>query len=257
MAHKQISEASNEACKRVNVAVAETLRRETNLDISKCEKSVEEEFEYLKSQVPSLQEFKSPIMLGTIVEGPIVLFGTLIMDKDYVNPLCDIHRLGSNFSKGIDVIFRHELAHERQDICWRKQDAREAAAEISAISRRGLKDLVDQLAVMLVVDICQPYSFLDPKNYGAEITKWIDSHLKYYAVDRWHDPAFIKTVSRFFKPARSIVKSIPTDYEHITKLVVQKATAIIKALDRSEETTELTKSSLRIFRPALQNIVQQ
>jgi len=266
MMHRQANKTNNKAQSLrapavTNVsnpsAVKETLRRETSgLDALRHEKSINEEFSYLISQIPALWKFKNPVVLGTVVEGPAeynrkISGGTLIIDTDYVKPLCEIYKLGENFSKGIDVIFRHELAHE-QVKCWYR-DIKEAAVELFAISRRGFKDLVDQLAVMLVVDICQPYTFLDRKNYGADIIKWIESSLDYYAVDRWHDAVFIKFVSKFFKPAKNVARGIPTDYSRITKLVVRRAIDIIEALNNSEETTSATKSSLKIISPALYN----
>lgn len=201
------------------------------------DKEAIERLDRLKQHVPMLREFKQHIVICDYPY-PIALIKyfasiNLFIDTNSVEPLCQISELGDNYSRGIRILLRHELEHERTGrlkAFVHRSSELEAAAGLSAIRERGLDDLVDCLAILWIITTDQ----FKPESHNCDMRKFVTKGcLDHWAVGRWHDEKFVKAVSKIYEPAKEVASQIPTDYDRIVELVRQRASEITEALTRS------------------------
>jgi len=279
MTFKQISKANNEGLDPVNTTtkfshlstITETLRKEDIIASNfEHEGTVEEKFEYLKSHIPMLREFKYPIRIFAAGDHLImwdyeVIYGipngTLFINPEFVKLLYGVYKLGGSYSRGVEAIFAHELFHERIDESmthlllpcnplrkiglrdflrfrwsgWIKM--KDAAAQLCAIGDEGLEGLVNITAIIQIAEL-HKRSKLPNNNQGddADLAKILKrTCLDHWAVDRWHDEEFMRIASKLYPPAKEIASRIPTDYGTLTNLILQRVKEITEALNGIEK----------------------
>jgi len=262
MAHKQISKASNGGLDLVNTTTnfahpstaTEALRRENPIPEDLWHDDL---IDYLKLHVPQLREFRGTVMIADNPKyTPMVYNPTshiLTIDTDFAKLLYDVSELG-NHSKGLEAIFAHELAHEKlvgstPDTILGVCLSEEAAAELSAIAEGGLEVFIDSVAISAIGYARKQFRVSDGiqdrkvgmveilnelSTEAAELIIVKVAFLDHYSVSKWHDDKFMEAVSVFYPPAKEVANRIPTDYDLLTKLIMQRVDEITGALKRAE-----------------------